>query len=361
LPFDPNAAILALWSERYGQVTAGAGRRGVKRLALRAYYTARPVLPRKFQILLRRRFARIQARASFPRWPIETALDDLLHFLLQCLAEAAGEPVPWIRPWPDGRAWALVLTHDVETATGYDALDRLSQVERSLGYRSSWNFVPRRYRVDDARIQELWADGFEVGVHGLYHDGRDLESIETLRRRLPEMRTYAERWSSVGFRSPATRRRWDLMPLLGFDYDTSYPDTDPFEPDAGGCCSLLPFFNSDLVELPITLPQDHTLFVILQETDNHRWLEKTRFLRERGGMALLITHPDYMLEHTRLELYERFLGAFAEDRTKWHALPREVSEWWRARAETSAVRTGAEWTMVGQGADRARLAFAQPA
>jgi hypothetical protein len=151
------------------------------------------------------------------------------------------------------------------------------------------------------------------------------------------------------------------MPLLGFDYDTSYPDTDPYEPEAGGCCSLLPFFNSDLVELPITLPQDHTLFVILQESNERRWLEKTRFLRERGGMALLITHPDYMLESTRLELYERFLRAFADDPSKWHALPRQVSEWWRDRAETSAVRTGAGWTLTGKGAERAALAYAEPA
>jgi hypothetical protein len=52
------------------------------------------------------------------------------------------------------------------------------------------------------------------------------------------------------------------MASLPFEYDSSYPDTDPFEPQPGGCCSWLPYFNGPLVELPITLPQDHTLFVI---------------------------------------------------------------------------------------------------
>ena len=83
------------------------------------------------------------------------------------------------------------------------------------------------------------------------------------------------------------------MPLLGFDYDSSYPDTDPYEPQPGGCCSWLPFFNGDLVELPITLPQDHTLFEILGASTSALWLDKARFLRDRGGMALMITHPDY--------------------------------------------------------------------
>lgn len=361
LPFDPDEAVLAFWSEGYAAVTGGSGRRALKQLAMRTYYGVRPVMPRAVQIALRRRFARVQARTAFPRWPFEPALDDLLRFLLGCLADAAGEPVPWVQAWPDGRTWALVLTHDVETATGYAALDKLRDVEKALGYRSSWNFVPRRYDVAAARVRELWADGFEVGVHGLYHDGRDLESLETLERRLPEIREYAQRWHAVGFRSPATHRRWEWMPLLGFDYDSSYPDTDPFEPQAGGCCSFVPFFNDELVELPITLPQDHTLFVILRDPDERRWTEKTDLLRERGGMALLNTHPDYMLAPDQVALYERYLKAYADDASLWHALPRDVSAWWRERAETSPSRNGAGWQLTGTGARRARLAFAEPA
>ena len=92
--------------------------------------------------------------------------------------------------------------------------------------------MPERYAVADERVRALVADGFEVGVHGLRHDGRDLESLATLEKRLPAMRAWAERWGAVGFRSPATHRGWDLIPLLGFDYDSSYPDTDPFEPQA---------------------------------------------------------------------------------------------------------------------------------
>ena len=67
-------------------------------------------------------------------------------------------------------------------------------------------------------------------MHGLYHDGRDLESEKTLLERLPAIRSHAERWGAVGFRSPATHRDWRLMRLLGFEYDSSSPDTDPFEP-----------------------------------------------------------------------------------------------------------------------------------
>ena len=41
--------------------------------------------------------------------------------MLTRVAEARGGPVPYIAPWPAGRSWALVLTHDVEHAAGFTA------------------------------------------------------------------------------------------------------------------------------------------------------------------------------------------------------------------------------------------------
>ena len=347
LPFDPDAAITAYWSEAYKQP-------GRSRLAMRGYYAVRPALPRSVQIGLRRAFSRVQARVRFPRWPVETALHDLYERLFGLLGEVAGRPVPRLAPWPEGRSWALVLTHDVEQQAGYDAMGLLRDLELDRGYRSSWNFVPRRYDVEDALVDELWADGFEVGVHGLYHDGRDLESRARLEGRLPAMREWAERWHAVGFRSPATHRHWELMPLLGFDYDSSYPDTDPFEPQSGGCCSLLPFEIDGLVELPLTLPQDHTVFVILRR-DEALWHEKTAAVRARGGLALLNTHPDYMLGPERLGAYERFLARYAEDESCWRALPRDVSAWWRRRAASTIEPDGDGWRVAGPAAGEARI------
>jgi hypothetical protein len=360
LPFDPGEVITNFWSEGYKAVGASGLSRTMKRLAVAAYYRARPAIPRPVQIRLRRVLSHLQARSRFPRWPVETALHDLYDVLFRLVAGLADEPIPWISTWPNGHSWTLVLTHDVESQLGHDNLDLLRDLEIAAGYRSSWNFVPRRYRVDEDVIRRLTAGGFEVGVHGLYHDGRDLASLAILEERLPAMREYAERWGASGFRSPATRRVWEYMPLLGFDYDTSYPDTDPFEPDAGGCCSWLPYFNGDLVELPITLPQDHTLLVILDKEDEQPWLEKALFLKERGGMALLITHPDYMLESSRKGAYARFLERFASDPDVWRALPREVSAWWRRRAASRLERIRGEWTIVGPAAADGGLTYVQP-
>jgi hypothetical protein len=353
LPFSPDAAVVNLWSEAYQGSDRSAG---AKRLALLAYYRLRPLLPRAVQIALRRQLARVQARTSFPRWPVETAAHDLYDLVLGLLQDVAGEPVPWLAPWPQPYRWALVLTHDVELQEGCDNVGLLRDVELAHGFRSAWNFVPRRYDTPDETVSDLKDQGFEVGVHGLYHDGRDLESRELLLERLPAMHEAARRWGATGFRAPATHRGWDLMPLLDFDHDSSYLDTDPFEPQGGGSCTWWPFPIGDLVELPITLLMDHTLFVILRRGESV-WTDKARFLRDQGGMALLITHPDYMIDPERLDVYDRFLAAFAADETMWRALPRDVAAWWRRRAASSVERDGDGWRIAGPAAETGLIAF----
>ena len=356
LPFDPDEVQLNYLSERYREIVARPGS-GWRRLAMLGYYRARRLLPRSLQLSLRRVFARLQMRTQFPHWPIETGLHDFLDFFFSLLESIAAEPVPRIAAWPNGKSWALVLTHDVETMAGLGAIDPVLELERSLALRSSWNFVPRRYDVSDEQVRNLLSEGFEVGVHGLYHDGRDLESPSMLHKRLPGMHEAAARWGAVGFRSPATHRGWDLMAQLGFDYDSSYPDTDPFEPQAGGCCTWLPFFNRGLVELPLTMPQDHTLFVILRHADESAWVRKLEFLRSRGGMVLLDTHPDYLTSDTIFAAYRRLLERVACDERAWKALPHEVSSWWRRRAQSQLERVAANWTVVGAAAGEARVEF----
>jgi hypothetical protein len=357
LPFDPAEIMHQFWSEGYlnagRPALAAAGRAAV----LRAYYLARPALPRPVQLRLRRAFTAAQDRSTFPDWPLETSLHDFYAWMFKLIAGLVGAPVPYLDSWPGSRSWALVLTHDVDTAAGQDQVELLRGIERARGLVSSWNFVGERYQVDEELIRKLQLEGCEVGVHGLRHDGRDLASRRLMEQRLPAMRRNAEAWNADGFRSPATQRHWDLMPRLGFGYDSSYSDTDPYEPQSGGCCSYLPYFNQDMVELPITMPQDHTLFAILQQADASTWLRKARALRERGGMTLMLTHPDYAGDRRVRDSYAAVLDEFCDDVTAWHALPREVADWWRCR-DASVIRRGHRLEVEGPAAGRAAIRFA---
>ncbi len=357
LPFDLDAPFEALLHEAYAAQGA-SGRLGATARAL--YYRARPLIPRPLQLALRRGFRGVQERAEFPAWPTETAFHALEALILGLIEDLAGEPLPWLSPWPEPYEWALVLTHDVEREPGYRHILSVRATEERHGVRSAWYFVPERdYRVDDEMLESLRKSGCEICLHGLRHDGRDLDPA-VFRRRLPSMRSYLEAWGAIGFRSPATHRDRDLLARLGVDHDSSWSDVARYEPQPGGTGCWLPFFIGEVVELPITLPMDHTLFEIRGEVSEQRWVDKSALLRRRGGMGVLLTHPDYLLEPERLAVYDRFLAGQVTDSGAWLALPSEVSSWWRRRHLSEIVREGGSWAVRGPASGEARVRLGAP-
>ena len=93
------------------------------------------------------------------------------------------------------------------------------------------------------------------------------------------------------------------------------------------------------VELPYTLPQDFTLFVLMKEKNIEIWKKKLDWIAEKGGMALFNSHPDYMNfnkqkngnEEYAAELYIEFLE-YIKNRYKdqyWHALPKDIARFWQ--------------------------------
>jgi hypothetical protein len=203
---------------------------------------------------------------------------------------------------------------------------------------SSWNFVAEWYPIPDGTFDLIRRAGGEIGLHGIKHDGRLFTDRASFDSNLPLIHRYLGEWGAVGFRSPATHRNADWMPDLGCLYDSSFPDTDPFEPQAGGCCSILPFFLGDLVELPITLVQDHTMWEILERDSIDLWLEKSDWIIANHGLINVIVHPDYVVRASRLDLYDRYLGYLRkaiDAHTGWHVLPRKVAQWWKRRREMS--------------------------
>lgn len=295
------------------------------------YYFAKPLVPRAMQMTLRRLYSRKQKRISFPRWPIENSLVDLNWKALSYLAGDQIHLVPFINFWPDSHDWCVLLTHDVESEAGIRNIKRVVALEQEIGFRSSWNFVAKWYPIPVNLFGWLRNKDCEVGLHGIYHDGKLFSSWRRFKSELDEINGYLMRWDVVGFRSPATHRNPEWMPLINAEYDSSFPDTDIYEPQGGGCCSIFPYFLENLVELPITLPQDHTVFEVLQQDSIQLWKEKSDFIIDNQGMILLITHPDYLIEPKRLDMYGQFLEYLKTKVGGWHTLPREAARWWKLR------------------------------
>jgi peptidoglycan/xylan/chitin deacetylase (PgdA/CDA1 family) len=302
------------------------------------YYTLKPLFPR-FMTTLLKRVNRYAVESHFPlEWPIERRFVCFQYDVIyQLLSQFGITSIPFKRFWPDGHRYAFVITHDIESAHGQAFAREVADLDERYGFRSSFNFVPERYPLDRALMQELMERGFEVGVHGLKHDGKLFRSYGDFIKRAKQINIYLKEFHAVGFRAPFTHRNPVWMQELEIEYDLSFFDTDPFEPLPGGTMTIWPFFMGHFVELPYTLAQDSTLISVLGETSPRLWLEKVNFVEEFGGMALVNTHPDYLCNRTTWEVYEAFLAAMRNRNGYWQALPRDVARWWRTRNEGASV------------------------
>ena len=299
----------------------------------RAYYLVKPALPRPLTRFLRRHYGNPLDGRTGDNWPIDPRYVLFQwEVLRQYLILTGKESVCYRGFWPDGHLFAFVLTHDIETAGGQAFIRELADLEENLGFRSCFNFVLERYDVDFGLIQELRKRGFEVGCHGLKHDGKLFNSKKGFMKKAARINAYMKEYGMLGFRAPLTHRNPEWMQALEMDYDMSFFDTDPFEPIPGGAMSIWPFFLGHFVELPYTLVQDYTLTSVLGETSPRLWLDKVNFLQKYQGMALLNSHPDYLKEKSAWKIYQEFLIAMKNRDGYWHALPHEMANWWRKRA-----------------------------
>jgi len=359
VPFSVTEAVHAFQCELYRPPEHAS-----RRAALAVYYAVKRVLPRAVLMSMRSAVARRQARSlSFPRWPVETSTDDLHRRVLTLLLRVANtDKLPFVWLWPHGKQAAVTLTHDVEGADGCAMIERFIDAEAEFAASSSFNLVPAKYEIPESLRETIEASGCEVGVHGWDHEGSLVSDRGVFLDRAVQINEVAREWGAAGFRSPSTYRNAEWFEDLHFAYDSSFPDTDPYEPQAGGCLSVFPFMWGNKVELPITMPQDHTLFRLLGESDAAVWRAKAEALMSRHGLICMLTHPDTAPGYTGCEpahsSYRSMLGAFAADDTLWRALPREVARWWRYRARTE-VDSAREEGLRGPGAADGRLAFAR--
>ena len=98
----------------------------------------------------------------------------------------------------------------------------------------------------------------------------------------------------------------------------SVPNAAHLEPQRGGCCTVMPYFVGDILELPLTTTQDYSLFHILGDYSTALWKAQTELILSKNGLISFITHPDYLSEQRALAVYTELLAHLAQlrDRTQ---------------------------------------------
>ena len=285
-------------------------------ITTRAYYNIiRPWLPMALrQFMQKKRRNRIHHQEGF----IDA---ELVHYIFSndCIAKKITSL------YPEDFEWAAVLTHDIESYEGTKRITKIMEIEEKHGFRSSWNIVPYLYPLDEGLLREIRNRGHEIGIHGFNHDGKLYRSEKTFLERVPYINKALEKYKAVGFRSPMVHRNLKWLQSLQIEYDSSCFDYDVYQPYPGGVKSIWPFVAGKFVELPYTLPQDHTLFIVLGEKSSLLWKQKSDWIIKHNGVVTVLTHPDYLDNEFRLSVYEDFLEFLSQKKLGWHVLPKEMA------------------------------------
>ena len=361
VPFDPARIADNLRFERYS--LAGNSHSVASQVVRKSYYFVRPLLPVKVRKHLQKAHLNGWDRLSFPHWPVDTTVDTLFERLLILNIRAQGlERIPFIWFWPDGASSCAVMTHDVETTLGRDFSSTLMDINDSFGIKASFQVVPeKRYEVPKSYLESLREREFEINVQDLNHDGRLYSDRETFMERVGKINQYGREYRADGFRAAVLYRQQDWYDQFEFAYDMSVPNVAHLDPQRGGCCTVMPYFVGKLLELPVTMTQDYPLFHILNEYSLDLWKRQADLIMQKHGFMNFIVHPDYITTARERAIYEALLDYMVELRNKkdvWIPIPGDVNRWWRQRAAMKLVEDATGWHIAGEGAERARIAYA---
>jgi hypothetical protein len=359
LPFTPAQIVDNLRRELY----VPDWRRGSSSALAKMYYFIRPALSAGVRKRFQRWHFRGWEKLPFPRWPVDCSVDNLFEQMMLLSLRATGmKSIPFIWFWPEGSSSCAIMTHDIETKAGQSFCPTLMDIDDSFGIKSSFQIIPEeRYVTKPEFLQLIRQRGFEVVIHDLNHDGHLYKDRQQFVERAARINRYGEQYGAEGFRAGVLYRKQLWYDALKFSYDMSVPNVAHLDPQRGGCCTVMPYFLGDILELPVTTVQDYTLFNILKDYSITLWKQQIDIITRKHGLMSFIVHPDYIMEPREQAVYKallEMLSRLRQEKSVWVTTPGEVNRWWRQRAEMSLIENGNRWQIEGPGKERACIAYA---
>jgi peptidoglycan/xylan/chitin deacetylase (PgdA/CDA1 family) len=265
--------------------------------------------------------------------------------------------------YPDGKKFALCLTHDIDKAyisTGRKLLnllrgrlggrsvgecvgdllsnsmlncnfDDIMRLEEGYGAKSTFFFLALRqgekdYNYDVESLQEYTSSildrGFEVGLHGGWNAYNDRDVIAREKGRLEK----ALNRKVEGYRNHYllfdTRTTWKLLEAEGFTYDSTLGYADAIGYRNGLCHPFNPYDTEadkalGIIEMPIAA-MDRTLETYNNLKPEEAWerIKSVIDASERyGGVATIIWHNVFMWGDWG-KLYEKILS-YGKEKGAW--------------------------------------------
>ena len=294
--------------------------------------------------------------------------------------------------WPDGKSYAVCLTHDVDEikkkyqwithplrcikrrdvvglsnqiasfrqklsgSEPYWTFDDILNMEREAGGCSSfyflredgrvtlqdsktWRHHGRKYDWNDEHVAEiirhLNAEGWEVGLHGSFYSYDKAEKLAEEKQSLEHVLgepVRGGRQHNLNLLIPET---WRIHESLNLAYDSTLGYNDCIGFRWGTCFPFRPYDSErnrmmELLEIPLII-EDLPFF---REKDTWKaFLRINGRIEDVGGVLTLLWHHS-VLNATEFpvwtECYQKIL-AHCRERNAWITSGEKIAEWWRLR------------------------------
>ncbi len=320
-------------------------------------------------------------------------LDIYENFIFKAILEgcnALGLPLVRKAYWPEGKRFAICLTHDVdELKKTYQWITRplryarkgdiqgiknqiSTLLQKTMGKEPYWTFeeilrINKKHCItstffflkESARIkphcpdtwhhaarcreldnpeaitliQRLSEEGNEIGLHGSYYSFNDPNLLSLEKEELEKIsgeKIIGIRQHHLNLDIPNT---WRYQEEAGLLYDTSLGFKDQPGFRFGTCFPFHPVAGAtqlEILEIPLTI-MDITLY---DRPD--RWMECNKIIdiiENRQGLLTLLWHPPVFntLEYPGYtEIYERIIS-LCQKKGAWITGAGEIVLWWKAR------------------------------
>jgi len=273
------------------------------------------------------------------------------------------------RPIPDGRTFALLLTHDVDRpyktyqslyyavteperrrhhlasalpgVNPYWQFENVAALEEDLGVRSAfyalceqrllrdrpvrdwltvagWQLYAGRYDVEEPRIRRtlrrLDRGGWEVGLHGSYDSSDDRERLRAEKARVERALGGAVRGGRQHYLNLDPPETWRHHRSIGLRYDASLGSSDEYGFRHGH--GVLRPFDDEFVVFPLTLMEQALPDPSASFED--AWAVCESLLeeaREEGAVMCVLWHPRHFSDGDfpgHLALYRRLVARALE-------------------------------------------------
>ena len=360
LPFDPSQVADNLRREVY--VRDWRDGASASKLA-QLYYALRPLLPLWVRKQLQKAYVGNWHDLAFPKWPVDCTVDKLMtELLIFSMRTTGNDRIPFIWFWPKNAVSCAIVTHDVENKSASDFCEQLLDIDDSFGVKASFQLMPEcRSAVRRELLQSIQNRGFEIALHDLDHDGHVYENHARFVDRAAEINFNANKYGAEGFRAGYLYRKQLWYDALKVSYDMSIPNVAHLDPQRGGCCTVMPYFLGDVLELPVTTTHDYTLFHILDDDSIDLWKKQIEIILGNYGLISFIVHPEQLIDKRQRCMYEAllaYLSCLQDETGIWMTTPGEVNRWWRQRSEMRLVQNTNGWQIEGIGSERASIAYA---